>query len=140
MVDFDHNMLNSITAVNTCLGKYATFSGRSQRSEYWWLTLTYLILAGLFTMMGAYYVNESQISLLLSGLRMGVGFGLLVPMLAVTVRRLHDTNRSGWWILVALIPYAGGLVLTVLMCLPGTTGPNRFGDDPLGHVAPEVFE
>ena len=56
---------------------------------------------------------------------------VILPALAVTVRRLHDTNRSGWWILVNLIPYVGGLVLLVLCAFAGTSGPNRYGDEPL---------
>ena len=54
-----------------------------------------------------------------------------LPSLAVTVRRLHDTNRSGWWVLITLIPYIGGIILLILLCLKGTEGDNRFGEDPL---------
>ena len=54
-----------------------------------------------------------------------------MPSLAVTARRLHDTNRSAWWILVNIIPYVGGLVLVVLCVLSGTSGPNRYGPEPL---------
>ena len=56
-----------------------------------------------------------------------VSLGLFLPSLAVTVRRLHDTDRSGWWILIAFVPFVGAVVLIVFMCLPGTAGPNRFG-------------
>lgn len=55
-----------------------------------------------------------------------------IPGIAVTVRRLHDQGQSGWMYLLSLIPYVGGLVIFVFMCLPGTRGPNQYGDDPLG--------
>jgi len=141
------------------LQKYAEFSGRAPRAEYWWYTLGIIVVAiilnvvesllGLSRMIGPYGP--------LSALCM---LALLVPGLAVTVRRLHDTNRSGWWILVAVIPYAilgfmmarsatstdmsgqasvglfgiialiGGVVLLVFMILAGTAGDNRYGPDP----------
>jgi uncharacterized membrane protein YhaH (DUF805 family) len=63
---------------------------------------------------------------------------LLVPSIAVGVRRFHDQDKSGWFLLLALIPVVGGLIVLVFMCLPGTSGPNRFGPDPLG-TDPSVF-
>jgi uncharacterized membrane protein YhaH (DUF805 family) len=57
--------------------------------------------------------------------------GLLLPSLAVGVRRLHDTNRSGWWLLISLVPILGGIVCFVFMVLPGTRGPNKYGPDPI---------
>src|SRR5262245_29525103 len=64
------------------------------------------------------------------------GLAVLLPGLAVAVRRLHDTARSGWWILIALVPFIGGIWLLVLMCLEGTSGPNQYGADPKTAVAP----
>ena len=61
--------------------------------------------------------------------------GLLIPSLAVSIRRLHDTNRSGWWILIGLIPFLGALVLIVFYLLDGTPGPNKYGPDPKGRVS-----
>ena len=141
------------------LNKYADFSGRAPRAEYWWWTLAIIVVAivisivesilGLSQMVGPY----GPLSLLFM-------LALLVPGLAVTVRRLHDTNRSGWWMLIAVIPYAilgfmaggaaasgdmsglaaagligivalvGAIVLLVFMVLPGNKGDNRFGADP----------
>ena len=65
-----------------------------------------------------------------------VGLALIIPSLAVAVRRLHDTNRSGWWVLIALLPVLGALVLLVFMVLPGTVGPNSYGEDPKAGLAP----
>ena len=144
--------------------RYADFSGRAPRAEYWWYFLgtmiAYLVvmivenIVGLDGTVGPY----GPLSLILM-------LGLLVPGLAVTVRRLHDTNRSGWWILIAVIPYfilgvltagaiasgsmgamasagllglvamAGAIVLLVFMVLPGTKGDNRFGADPYGGAS-----
>jgi uncharacterized membrane protein YhaH (DUF805 family) len=63
------------------------------------------------------------------------GLAVLIPSIAVTVRRLHDTDRSGWWFLIQLIPIVGGIILLVFVCLEGTRGPNRFGADPKQEVA-----
>ncbi len=65
--------------------------------------------------------------------------GTLIPSIAVTVRRLHDQDLSGWFYLLVLIPYLGGLVIFVFMCIRGTRGPNRFGDDPLDPGNAFVF-
>ena len=140
--------------------KYADFTGRAPRAEYWWFTLAVIIayivvsivesIVGLDKMVGPY----GPISILLM-------LATLVPSLAVGVRRLHDSNRSGWWLLVAVIPYLvfgmaagaavasgsmmalagatmllgllafiGGITLLVFMVLPGTRGDNNYGADP----------
>ena len=141
------------------LQKYADFNGRATRAEYWWYTLAIIVVAivlsilesllGLSKMVGPYGPLTALCML-----------ALLVPNVAVLVRRLHDTNRSGWWILVALVPYAilgfmmaraagradmsglaaaglfgiialiGGIVLLVFMVLAGTKGDNSYGPDP----------
>ena len=64
---------------------------------------------------------------------------LFVPGIAVQVRRFHDQDRSGWFVLLSFVPYVGGLILLVFMCLPGTVGPNRFGPDPKGENLSDVF-
>jgi uncharacterized membrane protein YhaH (DUF805 family) len=118
------------------LRKYATFTGRARRMEYW--------LFWLFTV-----VVEIIGSALTGGfnpmaMTFGMGFtiyclamlALLVPSIAVGVRRLHDTNRSGWWLLIAFIPIIGALVLLVFLLLPGTVGPNPYGEDPKAGLEP----
>ena len=103
------------------LRKYADFKGRARRAEYWLFillqTVAYLLAIGLDFIAGLGFVYAA------------VALGLLLPSLAVAVRRLHDTNRSGWWLLLILVPLVG-LVLVVFLLLPGTKGPNRFGSDP----------
>ncbi len=76
------------------------------------------------------------ICLILLGL---YGLAVLIPSLAVQVRRFHDQDKSGWFILLGLIPYLGGLVLLIFMCLEGTRGRNRFGADPRDPYGADVF-
>ena len=110
------------------LHKYADFSGRAPRAEYWWFYLMVIIgyfvasildsFVGTGGMMGSFGV-----------LTMIVMLGLFLPSIAAGVRRLHDTDRSGWWLLIAIIPLIG-LVLIYFLVLEGTKGDNRFGADP----------
>ena len=104
------------------------FAGRSCRTEYWG---AYLInLAGLFVIMFL------EMTLLRAGSFPVITFlfllALMLPTLSVTVRRLHDTDRSGWWYFISLVPAIGPLVLFVFLVLGGTEGRNRFGMDPRG--------
>jgi len=113
----------------TAVKKYATFSGRSQRSEYWYFLLFYLIiyvvLAIIDGVTGSYSMQAGI------GLLTGIlSLALFLPSLAVTVRRLHDTDRSGWWILIGLIPLIGGIILIVFLAQDSTAGANRFGENP----------
>jgi uncharacterized membrane protein YhaH (DUF805 family) len=144
--------------------KYMDFSGRAPRAEYWWYTLAVIIsvivvsivegIVGLDNMVGPY----GPLSMILM-------LGLLVPGIAVSVRRLHDTDRTGWWLLLPLVPYCiglilagpamlsgsmeglgaagilmvvgaiGGIVLLIFYVLPGTKGDNRYGPDPYAGQA-----
>jgi uncharacterized membrane protein YhaH (DUF805 family) len=114
-------------AVSSVLTQYTGFSGRARRSEFWWYTLfasaVYLVVALIDAAM-----NTTLLGLIVS-------LGLLLPTLAVTVRRLHDTGRSGWWILIGLIPLAGAIVLLVFECTDSEPGPNRFGPSPKSAAA-----
>jgi uncharacterized membrane protein YhaH (DUF805 family) len=105
--------------------RYATFSGRAGRSEYWFFVLTVslgtMVLLAIDAVTGTY--SPSYFIGLLSGVW---GAAHIIPGLAVSVRRLHDIDRSGWWLLLGGIPI-GNLVLLVFHCLRGTPGPNRFG-------------
>jgi uncharacterized membrane protein YhaH (DUF805 family) len=116
------------------LRKYAVFSGRARRKEYWFFVLFYLILAIVLCAIdiatGTF--NEETGFGLLSGL---LALGLLIPSLAVTVRRLHDTGRTGWWILIGLVPLVGFIVMLVFTVLDGTPGDNRFGPDSKAAAA-----
>ena len=113
-------------AISSCFRQYAGFDGRASRSEYWFWNLFYwLMLMGSGFMMGV----DPEFGGILYAL---VTLGILLPSLAVMVRRLHDLDKSGWMWLVCLIPLVGGIVLLVWFCQPGTNGTNRFGADPLG--------
>ena len=113
----------------TVLKRYAVFSGRASRPEYWYFTMVWLVVATVLAFIDGILGTMSTRSGM--GLLSGVfGLAVLLPALAVTVRRLHDSDRSGWWCLVSLVPVVGALVLLVLMLLKGTAGPNRFGSGP----------
>ncbi|MFG2379180.1 DUF805 domain-containing protein [Streptomyces sp. NPDC048504] len=107
------------------LKKYAVFSGRARRKEYWMYALfvgiIYVVLAAiavgtkapaLFAVLGIFYV------------------GILLPSLAVGVRRLHDTGRSGWWLLFGIVPLAGPITLLVFACTDSQPGANEYGPNP----------
>ena len=115
-------MLNSLKQV---MANYANFSGRSGRAEYWWFALTNLILSVAF-----YFTTLALIPMLswfsLTPLILHA-MVIIIPYLAVTVRRLHDTNRSAWWLLLWLIPYIGAIVLLILMALKTYPYPNKWG-------------
>ncbi|MEI9852287.1 MAG: DUF805 domain-containing protein [Sphingomonas sp.] len=100
------------------LARYADFTGRSRRAEFW----SFMPLALGAIILGSAMSRPIGILVLI---------GLLIPMLAVTVRRLHDIKASGWWILLMLVPYVGPLIVLVLLIVPGSAGHNRFGGDPL---------
>ena len=127
------------------LKRYADFQGRSRRKEYWMFVLLQIIvlviMAVIVGITGGLDDNPSGIGgivLILMGL---IYLGLFfIPGLAVTVRRFHDQDKSGWFILLQFIPYVGGLIVFVFMCLDGTRGPNQYGPDPKGIGDAEVFE
>ncbi|MET0271032.1 MAG: DUF805 domain-containing protein [Sphingomonas sp.] len=129
------------------LRRYAQFTGRARRKEYWmfalFIVIASIVLAIVESVLGigtttttsgvpadAYgfaYSADHNMGWL-SGL---FALAMLIPSIAVGVRRLHDTDRSGWWMLIGLIPLIGGIVLFVFMVTSGTRGPNRFGPDPV---------
>jgi len=119
--------------------KYADFQGRARRSEYWLFSL-FCFIVGL--VIGVLRVATGGMEAMQSGRLDALGvvnllfsLAVLVPSLAVGFRRLHDTNRSAWWILIAFIPLLGWIALIVFYLLPGTPGPNRFGPDPKSPLA-----
>lgn len=110
--------------------KYAKFSSRASRKEFWLFFLFYCILAFILGFIDGFagtYDAESGYGVL-STIFMLV---TLVPYLAVCVRRLHDTDRSGWWLLLCLVPLIGLIWFIVVCCLKGSDGENRFGENPL---------
>lgn len=115
-------------AVSTCFSKYVNFEGRAARPEYWWWVLFVIVVGVILQIVGTLVLgSENGVGGVLSGLFYLATF---LPGLAVAVRRLHDTDRSGWWLLLAFIPLIGSLVLLYFMVQSGTPGPNRFGTAP----------
>lgn len=126
--------MNMIEAVKAVFSKYVTFSGRARRAEYWWFVLFSFIVSIVLT----------AIDFGVLGVRSGLlgniwSLAVLLPSLAVAARRLHDTDRSAWWLLVFLIPLIGFIVLIVFFAQKGTEGGNRFGRDPLRGDRAGVF-
>ncbi|MCF5854205.1 DUF805 domain-containing protein [Aeromonas veronii] len=106
------------------LKQYAVFSGRARRTEYWMFVLCNVIVMLLLGMVDKLISGDKE---LVSSI---YSLAVLLPSLAVAARRLHDTDRSAWWLLLGLIPIIGTLVLIYFMVCNGQQGPNRFGDDP----------
>lgn len=124
------------------LRRYADFEGRSRRMEYWMFYLFTLIIGmvaalvilAIALLLYTMNLSESAMGMLLVPVWLILFIGsmaLVVPTIAVTVRRLHDQDKSGWMFLLGFIPFVGGIILLVFMCLEGTRGPNRYGPDPV---------
>ncbi|HLF98613.1 MAG TPA: DUF805 domain-containing protein [Methylococcaceae bacterium] len=114
--------------------KYAVFEGRAHRTEYWMFFL-FNILIGIvlaFVDLATGTLSEETGMGLLGGV---YTLAVLIPSIAVSVRRLHDTGRSGWWVLVGLIPLLGVIVLLVFMVLDSEPGENSYGPNPKGATA-----
>jgi uncharacterized membrane protein YhaH (DUF805 family) len=111
-----------------CLRKYIEFSGRARRSEYWYFALFNLLIAmGLLIV--DFVIGTWGILYLVYGL------GTFLPAWAVSVRRLHDVGKSGWFLLIVLIPLIGAIWLLVLTLTEGDRAMNQYGDDPKGSIA-----
>lgn len=137
MVSFTQAVKNSLTYC-----KHFDFQGRSCRSEFWWASLGICLIEVattlLFCLIFALLKPLSEEAALIF-----VGIDILAASILgayanilISIRRLHDRNMRGWWYLLFFIPYVGWATLIVLFCLKGTTGPNRFGPDPLGEMHP----
>jgi uncharacterized membrane protein YhaH (DUF805 family) len=110
------------TAVRRGLSQYSLISGRASRSEYWFFFL-FVLLVSLAAGVVDALLQSNAPSIL-------VWLALVIPSLAVGIRRLHDTNRSAWTLLLVLLPVIGGIILLIYYCLPGTPGRNEFGPAP----------
>lgn len=113
--------MDFVTAVKTALGKYATFSGRASRPEYWWFIAFYIICSLVAAVIDGAILHSdaSPVSSIIS-------IVLLLPCIGVTVRRLHDTGRSGWWILINLLPVIGIIVMIYWLAQPGAKEANKY--------------
>ncbi len=111
-------------SISVCLKKYFVFEGRASRSEYWWFQLI---------VTPSYFIStifENNISYFF----LGITLFTLIPTISAGVRRLHDTNRSGFFLLIGFIPIIGGIALLFFLIPEGTKGKNRFGPNPLKRI------
>ena len=109
------------------LKKYAVFDGRARRMEFW--------MFALFNCIVAVVLSIIEYMLGIFGLSALYSLAVLLPSIGVSIRRLHDTDRSGWWLLICLVPVIGIIVLLVFYFMEGTSGDNRFGADPKAAAA-----
>ena len=122
-----------IDSIKTCFKKYITIKGRAPRSEYWWFQ-------AMFVPFFLFVVIMSEAENLESSSELIIWFYLLcfviviislIPVITVTIRRFHDTNKSGWYFLLGFIPLVGSLIVTVMMIPEGNKGKNKYGPNPL---------
>jgi len=122
-------MMSFTEAVRTCLKeKYYNFNDRAQRSEYWWFALFGCGVTIVLSILDNLIFNNASGYGIFSTIW---GFAILLPYLGVGVRRLHDLDKSGWWLLISLIPVVGFIILVFWFVQQGTRDQNRFGADPL---------
>jgi uncharacterized membrane protein YhaH (DUF805 family) len=107
-------------AIKHCFSNYVNFTGRALRSEYWFWILGIVIISVVLSIIDNAVIGTPVLGSLFS-------LATLLPGIAVGVRRLHDTDRSGWWLLLAFIPLIGAIILIVWFATEGIAGPNRFG-------------
>lgn len=119
------------------LKRYADFSGRSRRKEYWMFALFQVVVglvlgavAGVAYVIGHHGNNPGALFWIVVSLIFIFVLAMFIPSLAVAVRRFHDQGKSGWMVLLQLIPWIGGLIVFIFMCLDGQRGENEFGPDP----------
>lgn len=129
--------------LNVIRNHYADFRGRARRRQYWMFTLINALILVILQL--PYYTSGAAqlaageplsglplVSLILSGV---YGLATFLPTLAVNVRRLHDTGRSGWWYLIALVPFVGSIVLLIFAVMDSQPGSNKWGPNPKGVVS-----
>jgi len=122
--------MNFGDSIKLGFSNYVNFTDRACRSEYWyWILFVFIgyIVAEIIDAVIGKPIFYTLFTL-----------GVLIPNIAIGVRRLHDLDRSGWWLLLSFIPLVGAIILIVWFCSKGTDGPNRFGPDRLGGMAPPI--
>jgi uncharacterized membrane protein YhaH (DUF805 family) len=119
--------MNFIEAITSGFKNYVNFRTRAARSEYWYWTLFVVLLTIATSLIDLAIIPRGDFGPLTTIATLA----LLLPGLAVSVRRLHDRDQSGWWLLLFLVPLIGPIVLLVWFCMRGSVGANRFGPDPL---------
>lgn len=128
-------------SITSAFRQYATFSGRARRSEYWWFFLFQLLVSIVAAIVDVTLGTDAVIEDPDWGLvQLLASLSLLLPGLAVGARRLHDTDRSAWWLLIGLIPVVGVIVLLVFFVFDSTPGPNQYGPSPKHQLSPPAPE
>jgi uncharacterized membrane protein YhaH (DUF805 family) len=122
------NMQEFVGNYTGVLKRYVDFQGRARRREYWMFFLANFLISFLFLLLGGVIMNSSEVAVP----NMIYSLAVLLPSLAVGARRLHDTGKSGWWLLIALVPLVGPIMLIVFLATEGNKGANAFGPDPKG--------
>ncbi len=117
-------------SIQTVFQKYAVFEGRARRSEYWWFYLGYAVVNGVLSAL-IRAVGSGGVGTFLSIISGIIALGCLVPTIAVTTRRLHDTGKSGWWQLLYLT-CIGSIVILIFCALDSQPGDNQYGPNPKG--------
>jgi uncharacterized membrane protein YhaH (DUF805 family) len=121
-------------SIRTCFQKYVTWQGRATRSEFWWFAL--------FVFAGNMILSAGSVSMMSFGSGGGIlnavfAIGTFLPYISVLVRRLHDTDKSGWWFWIGLVPMVGWIILIVILATEGTKSENRFA---FGASGREYFD
>ena len=106
------------------------FSGRSRRKEYWYFQLFNAIVMLFIGLFAVAFSDQGKPAVIPFGLMFAYGFVVFIPALAVTIRRLHDIGRSGWWYCIAFVPLIGGLILLIFTLLDGDPDRNEYGPNP----------
>ena len=133
-------------AIQSFIARYTDFQGRSRRSEYWWVFLAGFIIGAVWGLLMTLIGGGYGAGLLLSGIMFLFGLAVLIPGIALSVRRFHDLGQTGWlllvFVLLGLIPIVGFLAtigLYIWFAMPGKVGPNQYGPDPKGGHDVGVF-
>jgi len=123
-------MMSFTESIGTCFSKYGVANGRASRSEYWWFSLFLFIISFVTGFADAFLFTDLVLEDGISPINIVASLATFIPSVTAYIRRLHDVNRSGWWMFIALT-CVGIIPLWIWLCSKGTDGPNDFGDDPL---------
>lgn len=119
------------------INRYSDFEGRSRRSEYWYFVLAQFVLSlGVGIVIGLVGAMSNSLAMLSLAVYVIASLALIVPGIAVAIRRMHDLGYSGWMLLIGLIPFLGGFVLLYFMCTEGEPGANKWGPNPKAVAQP----
>ncbi len=124
-------------AVKSVFSNYTNFSGRARRSEYWYFVLFNMlinfVLSTLMALGGGYSDEMSAFAMIIAGLMSIYGLVAIIPGIAVSIRRLHDTGRSGWNLLWGFVPLIGSIIVLIFMATDSVQGENQYGPNPKGY-------